>query len=1250
MTRPTLATWLLLLAACAAAAQAANVPLPIHTVQGAGATSTYEGQDVTVDGVVTGRLADGFFVQATDATRDADDATSEGIFVWTGPSPPAAAVEGNLVRVSGTVEEARDPGVDIGPTRTQLSYRNLLVLATSQPLPAPITMLAAVNEPYYGPGLQMEKLEGMRVISGPSLRVSSPTDGVLSLTTGRYVGNGTLYLAPFNSARRKPGLPPSMLDPSGSIPHRPADPERIRVESLARQGTLPIVLDATDGLEDVVGVLDQRDGARALFVEPNHAPTIALNSRLRPIAEISPVEAGVAAVVLDPFFDDNDDPTRGEPVMAPAAFDARANLLANALHDQSVATDLLVLTGVENSRVLERIARQLNQRAYDALPPLPRRYDVVQADGVDLAGVGIGILMDVSATADGGARVEVVGSETVGADARMPHPDGSDSPLFDRPSLLVRALVHGRDGKTAGQPLTVLALSLYPEAASASLATGVRGWPDRGAEVRARRAAQALWLADYIEARQIVAPDEKLLVTGDFQASGVVDGMVDVVGILRGNASQAVLLPVVSPITRPLAVLDAALPEPEAYDRVVSGEQVLHSHMLATAPLVAAAISPRVELARINADWAAANAEDYRLSLRTGRIDPMRLALSSPLLARTDVYVTQFSNQHDAYAPAEPQEFRFDFGVGNHGPGPGQNWVLDITLSRPVAFELDRQGAWTCTPTLVAAGQASTRCTANATPAPQPLSELPITVVFTTVLNDTADYVLTAHAQSDALDTNLANNTETAVLHRVTGGDLAPYILSQGRKIVPGTPFDVPVVLANLGPGTAQGTTLDLTINVGSGVSVTSTNFDGCQPPVAAGGTTTIHCSRATMPMDNSSFVDLQLQTSAALTGDGVTVQLVAGSSSVDHKADNNRYEARFALAATADLCVSLDTFRCEIVSSPVPYRILPGGTGRVTVSVRNRSGDTARNARLDIYSNVGAARFAARIRSGAACVALPVEYGYDRISCALGNLAPGPAGTFVDVDIDAADLAGGDKANLTAYVSSDATDSLTFNDTISAEIPVAMAVDLSARVLPPKGSLLPRVASDFIVIARADGPRTDAVSLVTFDITGDFEFLSGVELVTPGWVCGYMRIVPPNLQARCTRLVPLAPGEEDVLTVRTTPRFTQVGKSIRVMATHHYLPISSAFDPASSNDSAAQTVVVGGRSTGGTGTRTKPAMEFPRKSPRPLPQAPTPKHVGLPSAAGPLPACIDGAADVALVNADGSPVVEAGCRRPRPN
>ena len=111
----------------------------IHDIQGAAHVSPLAGQTVDrVPGTVTAVRSNGFYL--LDPNPDANDATSEGVFVFTSSAPTVSI--GDSVLVSGTVSEFRPGGssttnnnlstTQIGgnPTITNLSSGNALPVAT----------------------------------------------------------------------------------------------------------------------------------------------------------------------------------------------------------------------------------------------------------------------------------------------------------------------------------------------------------------------------------------------------------------------------------------------------------------------------------------------------------------------------------------------------------------------------------------------------------------------------------------------------------------------------------------------------------------------------------------------------------------------------------------------------------------------------------------------------------------------------------------------------------------------------------------------------------------------------------------------------------------------------------------------------------------------------------------------------------------------------------------------------------------
>ncbi|WP_238361004.1 endonuclease/exonuclease/phosphatase family protein [Iningainema tapete] len=119
-----------------------TVPPPsvrIREIQGAAHISPLNGQTVNnVPGIVTALTANGFYLQ--DPNPDTNDATSEGIFVFTSSAPTVSV--GSSVLVSGTVSEFR-PGGSGGTnnlTITQIGSPSITTVSTGNPLPTPIIL------------------------------------------------------------------------------------------------------------------------------------------------------------------------------------------------------------------------------------------------------------------------------------------------------------------------------------------------------------------------------------------------------------------------------------------------------------------------------------------------------------------------------------------------------------------------------------------------------------------------------------------------------------------------------------------------------------------------------------------------------------------------------------------------------------------------------------------------------------------------------------------------------------------------------------------------------------------------------------------------------------------------------------------------------------------------------------------------------------------------------------------------------
>ncbi len=188
---------------------------PIYEIQGQSHTSTLEGQVVTTTGIVTAVDSNGFYLQ--DATGDNNDATSDGIFVFTGSTP--GVIVGDELQVEGTVSEFTPGGTSSrNLSTTQISSPNITNLSSGNVLPTAVIIGSGGRVPptenidddafaSFDPttdGIDFfESLEGMRV-TAQNLLAIAPTNrfGEIFAVVDNGVGatgisdRGTLNISP----------------------------------------------------------------------------------------------------------------------------------------------------------------------------------------------------------------------------------------------------------------------------------------------------------------------------------------------------------------------------------------------------------------------------------------------------------------------------------------------------------------------------------------------------------------------------------------------------------------------------------------------------------------------------------------------------------------------------------------------------------------------------------------------------------------------------------------------------------------------------------------------------------------------------------------------------------------------------------------------------------------------------------------------------------------------------------------------
>jgi hypothetical protein len=563
----------------------------INAIQGTGAQSPVVGQMVTVDAVVTGiKNGSGFFLQEEDADADADPNTSEGIFVFTGSAIPAQVVIGNRLRLTGTVTEFV-PTQDINqPSITQLtSATNITVMATAQPLPAPVVITSEIasTPSSFEPTLpiRFERLECMRV-QVPSLTVTAPSLGSVSepnatsTTSGIFQGVVTGAPRPF----REPGIQAPDPAPSGSIPPIPrfdGNPERIAVESNRQPGNTPLAVTTGAVVTNLVGPLDYSFRTFTILPDAATPPTVTGNISAIPVPAPGVNELTVASANMQRFFDDVNDPAIGEPVLTTTAFNNRLNKASLLIRNILQTPDVIGFQEVENLSTLQRLATKVNDDAVAAAQPNPN-YQAFLIEGNDVGGIDVGFLVKT-------ARVTVVSVTQFGKNDTFTNPsDGGQDILNDRPPLVLEATI-------GSYAFTVIDNHLR--------SLNDVDDPVAGLRVRAKRRAQAEFLANLIQSRQIANPAERIIAVGDFNAFQFNDGLVDSLGTIKGTPAPADQVVASSPdlvnpdLTNLLELDDPA----ERYSFVFGGNAQSLDHALVTGNFLRD--FARINHGRVNADF-----------------------------------------------------------------------------------------------------------------------------------------------------------------------------------------------------------------------------------------------------------------------------------------------------------------------------------------------------------------------------------------------------------------------------------------------------------------------------------------------------------------------------------------------------------------------------------------------------------------------------------------------------------------------
>jgi uncharacterized protein len=544
--------------------------VPIHTIQGSMGTgaaaptpSSYVGQVVQTSGIVTGVLANGYYIQARDSAADSDPTTPEAIFVHTGSGAvPSSATIGSEVQVSGTVA-LYPSGATLAGTELD-SVTGYSVLSTGNTLPAAVSLTTTFPSPTGGP-YQLMRYQSMRVTVAPSFTATEGTQGSLTESAETYVSNGQFYGTVTGVPRpvREPGL--EVLDPL--TPTYPAitkfddNPELFAVDSMDMQGGAGTPIDLATGavLTNLTGIMDfsgaiyspntgsgAQSGAGPVFmIDATNRPTVTGGMTVAAAPAARAGEITIADQNMERFYNATAD-TSGAVVLTSAAYSLRLAKASLVIRNVFNTPDILCLEEIENLATLTDLSNKISADAIAASQPDPA-YVPYLVQGNDSSAINVAFLVKPS-------KADVIDVTQFGKTTTYTNSTGAQAVLNDRPPLVMHVGI--KRAVPTEYPLTIIVNHLR------SL-NGVTDPTTTGQSVRLKREAQAEYLANLIQSYQ--SKGEHVISVGDYNTFEFNDGLVDSLNIIRGAATTAAqdvvpgpATPLVSPAMVDLAPTNVA--------------------------------------------------------------------------------------------------------------------------------------------------------------------------------------------------------------------------------------------------------------------------------------------------------------------------------------------------------------------------------------------------------------------------------------------------------------------------------------------------------------------------------------------------------------------------------------------------------------------------------------------------------------------------------------------------------------------
>ncbi|MBK8466065.1 MAG: hypothetical protein IPL32_09550 [Chloracidobacterium sp.] len=651
----------------------------IAAIQGEKARSAMENQQVTTRGIVTARSRNGFFIQTPDDKIDGNPATSEGIFIFLGQNGSFTGAIGDLVEVSGTVEEYLPRQERFGYTRTDIGKTTIKIISSKNPLPAPITLTS--NDLVPNKLDILERYEGMRV-KVDTLVVVAPTGGKVAdeRTDWKMTSDGVFYGVLPNVKRpmREAGV--DYFTHRGNnlpltVPLFDTNPEMLRVDSVFQSGSKIIEVTAGATVKDLTGVIEYISGRYTLAVDATNTPVIEGNRTFTKVSSAGEREITVAAFNVENLFDDekNSSNVRDEAVAPKEVFQKKLAKTSLAIRNVLSMPDLIGVGEVENLTSLKKLAVRINADAVADGKPDPK-YEAYLEEGNDPRGIDNGFLVKST-------RLKVLETKLLAKDVQLDFDGRSNLSLFDRPPFLIR--LQAIDAKSATL-LEITAIANHFKSYG-----GIDSEKD-GPRTRQKRKQEAEWLANFVVERQKANPEEMLVVCGDFNAYLANDGYNDLIGTLKGKPDQTVLVPSKTFATGLYNLADFMGDPANKYSYVYEGSAQVLDHILINKKLLKMNEGRlKFGYARLNADFPVSYSADATRPERVSDHDaPVAFFNLDPPAPKVPPMASEAPTKPTPNSTTE-QTPKENSGEMNSGMLYGPN--LSYLLSAPNGWVMDNQ-------------------------------------------------------------------------------------------------------------------------------------------------------------------------------------------------------------------------------------------------------------------------------------------------------------------------------------------------------------------------------------------------------------------------------------------------------------------------------------------------------------------------------------------------------------------------------